>query len=104
MSYYIQTKIVKPPVGVAVMAWDDLRWVRARYIPKHHEEAHYDSSDNWFDYSEKDDTNYFPEGWYELQSHGGDALIWHITGGAEYWMHMPEKPVTPITGLKGGLK
>jgi hypothetical protein len=93
MNYCIHTETIKPPVSTAVLAWDGLRWVRARYVPKHHEEQGFDV-DDWTDYNEKDDLFYWPEGWYELQSHGGDEMLWHLTGGAEYWMHLPPAPAS----------
>ena len=59
----------KPLAEKPVLAWDGERWVRAMWVPKHTKEQPGDS--DWYEYNEADDTYYWPEGWYELQTHKG---------------------------------
>jgi hypothetical protein len=80
----------KPPANLPVLAWDGKQWVRAMWTPKHSKEQSYDGDFN--DYNETDDTFYWPEGWYELQTHGGDEMFWHLTDGATHWMPLPPPP------------
>lgn len=81
----------KPAPGKPVLAWDGDRWVRAYWVPKHYLEQGGDS-DDWTDYSEEADCYYWPEGWYELQTHGGDALQWFIHPAVTAWQPMPAPP------------
>ena len=79
-----------------VLAWDGDQWVRAMWVPRHTKEQNSDS--DWYDYSEEHDTFYWPEGWYELQSHGGDEMLWHITNGATEWQELP--PPLPVNATE----
>jgi hypothetical protein len=82
----------KPPAEKPVLAWDGEEWVRAMWVPKHTKEQPEDS--DWFEYNEADETYYWPEGWYELQTHGGDAMLWHLSNGATAWQDLPPPPKT----------
>ena len=88
----------KPQAERPVLAWDGERWVRAMWVPKHTKEQPGDS--DWYEYNEADETYYWPEGWYELQTHGGDEMLWHLTNGATAWQDLPPAPLfnTPISG------
>jgi hypothetical protein len=81
----------KPHAEKPVLAWDGEQWVRAMWVPKHYKEQNDDS--DWYDYSEASDTYYWPEGWYELQTHGGDEMLWHITNGVTEWQELPPAPL-----------
>lgn len=81
----------KPQAEKPVLAWDGREWVRAMWVPKHSKEQNTDS--DWYDYNDADDTYYWPEGWYELQTHGGDEMLWHLTDGATSWQDMPPAPL-----------
>jgi hypothetical protein len=84
----------KPRAEKPVLAWDGEQWVRAMWVPKHTKEQAYDQGGEWNDdYSEADDTYYWPEGWYELQTHGGDEMLWHLTNGASAWQDLPPAPL-----------
>lgn len=82
----------KPQPGQRVLAWDGDQWVRAIWVAKHTKQQLYDV-DDWCDHNDADDTDYWPEGWYEVQSHGGDEMFWHLTNGATAWQEMPPPPV-----------
>jgi hypothetical protein len=86
-----------PQAEKPVLAWDGKQWVRAMWLPKYAREQGYDTDDDWHDYNEDDDTYYWPEGWYELQTHGGDAILWHITDGATAWQDLPPAPVKEVS-------
>jgi hypothetical protein len=81
----------KPKSEKPVLAWDGNEWVRAIWVPKHTHEQNTDS--DWYDYNATDDTYYWPEGWYELQTHGGDAMLWHLPDGATAWQELPPAPL-----------
>lgn len=75
-----------------VLAWDGQQWVRAIWVPKHSKEQGYDDGGDFTEYNDADDTYYWPQGWYELQTHGGDEMLWYITGGATTWQELPPAP------------
>ena len=81
----------KPQAEKPVLAWDGERWVRAMWVPKHSKEHHGDG--DWYDYGEDEDTYYWPEGWYELQTHGGDEMLWYLPNGATCWQDLPPAPL-----------
>jgi len=81
---------IKPAPETPVLAWDGTQWVRAVWVPKLSKEQNEDS--DFFEYDEATDQYYWPEGWYELQSHGDDALLWHIHGPVNHWRPMPLDP------------
>jgi hypothetical protein len=82
----------KPKAEKPVLAWDGKQWVRAMWVPKH-SKTDVGDNDDWTDYCEAADTYYWPEGWYELQTHGGDETLWHITNGASDWQDLPLPPL-----------
>jgi hypothetical protein len=82
----------KPPAEKPVLAWDGKEWVRAMWVPRHTKEQRCDN--DFEEYNEADDTYYWPEGWYELQTHGGDEMLWHLTNGATAWQDLPPPPKT----------
>jgi hypothetical protein len=86
-----------PEAMKPVLAWDGRQWVRAMWVPKFTEDAGF--NDNWCEYNAADDTYYLPEGWYERQSHSGDALVWHIHCGVTEWRELPPPPgeAEPVT-------
>lgn len=88
--------MTKPEPEKPVLSWDRERWVRAMWVPKHTKEQGYEQDGDWCDYSEADDTYYWPEGWYELQTHGGDELLWHITDGVTAWQELPPAPTVRL--------
>lgn len=84
------TEANKPEPMKPVLAWDGHQWVRAMWVPKFTEDAGFNN--DWCEYNELDDTYYLPEGWYERQSHSGDALVWHIDCGVTDWRGLPPPP------------
>lgn len=95
--------MTKPPAEKRVLAWDGKQWVRAIWVEKHTKEQ--DTDSEFHDYREADDTYYWPEGWYEVQTHGGEAMFWHITDGVQEWRDMPPAPAAdhvPDAGEKVG--
>ena len=82
----------KPQDEKRVLAWDGTQWVRAIWVARHTKEQAHDQDGDWHDYNETDDTYYWPEGWYEVQTHGGDEMFWYMTNGAESWQDMPPPP------------
>ena len=84
----------KPPAERPVLAWDGQQWVRAMWVPKYTKEQGADGPDGWSDYNEDNDEYYWPEGWYELQTHGGDEMLWHITDGVTAWQDLPPPPLS----------
>lgn len=88
----------KPQAEKPVLAWDGERWVRAMWVPKHSKEQNIDS--DWYDYGEDDDTYYWPEGWYELQTHGGDEMLWYLPNGAATWQDLPPAPLFNTEGRR----
>jgi hypothetical protein len=89
VNYFIQTELVKPAANLPVMAWDGKQWVRAMWVPRYGLEQGFDHEEDWTDYNEKDGNFYWPEGWYELQSHGGEEKYWYLIAGATDWMPLP---------------
>lgn len=83
--------MTKPPAEKRVLAWDGKQWVRAIWVEKHTKEQ--DTDSEFHDYCEACDEYYWPEGWYEVQTHGGDDMFWHITDGVQEWREMPAAPV-----------
>lgn len=81
-----------PTPETPVLAWDGNQWVRAIRIPKHTKEQHGDWSGDFADYDEATDNYYWPEGWYEIQSHGGDEPYWFIHPQPTVWVPLPPKP------------
>lgn len=80
-----------------VLAWDGCQWVRAMWVPALTVEQRTDS--DWYTYDEATDAYYWPEGWYELQSHGGDEMQWHISDGVTAWQELPPPhDASPKTG------
>lgn len=75
-----------------VLAWDGREWVRAQWVAKHTREQNGDGPDEWSDYDEAGDIYYWPEGWYEMQTHGEDEMCWYISDGVTDWMPMPPAP------------
>jgi hypothetical protein len=88
---------IKPPDERSVLAWDGERWVRAIWVAKHSKEQ-FGHDGDWCDYNEADDTYYWPEGWYEVQTHGGDEMFWHLPNGAQVWREMPVAPALRVMG------
>lgn len=82
----------KPAAEKPVLAWDGSHWVRAMWVPKHSKEQYGDGPDDWTDYNEEHDTFYWPEGWYEVQTHGGDEVLWYIHPCVTAWQDMPPAP------------
>lgn len=91
----------KPQAEKPVLAFDGKQWVRAMWVPKHSKEQWMENDDGWHDYNEADDTFYWPEGWYELQTHGGDEMLWHLTDGATAWQELPPHPTTEPASAQG---
>lgn len=79
-----------PEAMKPVLAWDGHQWVRAMWVPKFTERAAFNN--DWCEYNESDDTYYLPEGWYELQSHSSNELVWHIHCGVTEWRELPPPP------------
>lgn len=92
LRYELQQEMSKalPEPCTDVLAWDGHQWVRAQWVPIHTKEQHGDS--DFYDYDEAGDIYYWPEGWYEMQTHGGDEMCWHITDGVTAWRPMPPAP------------
>ena len=86
----------KPEAEKRVLAWDGKQWVRAIWVERHTKEQ-FTNDDDWFDYCEACDEYYWPEGWYEVQTHGGDEMFWHISEGVQVWQEMPPPPELPNT-------
>lgn len=86
------SKAKKPAAELPVLAWDGAQWVRAIWVPRYRKEQGFEHESDWTDYNEKDDTFCWPEGWYEVQSHGGEEMLWHLSAGASHWMPMPSPP------------
>jgi hypothetical protein len=84
----------KPAAALSVLAWDGNQWVRAIWVPRYALDQGYDEDEegDWSDYNPADDTYYWPEGWYELQSHGGELKYWRLNDGATHWMPLPPPP------------
>ena len=94
--------MTKPPAEKRVLAWDGKQWVRAIWVERHTREQHGQNDDDWYDYCEACDEYYWPEGWYEVQTHGGDEMYWHITDGVQEWQDMPPAPGGSVTDLETG--
>ena len=82
--------MTKPPAEKRVLAWDGKQWVRAIWVEKYTKEQ--DTDSEFHNYLEASDTYYWPEGWYEVQTHGGEEMFWHITEGVQEWQEMPAAP------------
>ena len=66
------------------------RKVCAKYIKKYSEEAGHD--DDWLEYSEADDTYYYPEGWYEMIDNWDDYNFVTINHQVTHWTPLPSPP------------
>jgi hypothetical protein len=84
------TEANKPEAMKPVLAWDGHQWVRAMWVPRFTEDAGF--TGNRCEYNAADAAYYLPEGWYERQSHSGDALVWHIHCGVTEWRELPPPP------------
>lgn len=87
-------QLPKPGVDVLICQnsiFNDYQMIMVgNYVPKHFEENN--DSEDWFDYDEKTDTYYLPEGWYENQWNWGEYARISIGEGVTHWMPLPEKP------------
>lgn len=84
--------MTKPPAEKRVLAWDGKQWVRAIWVERYTKEAPHDDEFDDYDYCEAYDEHFWFEGWYEVQSHGGEEMLWHITDGVQEWREMPPAP------------
>lgn len=94
----------KPAAGRNVLAFyrndfDMIRRVRAFYTPKNTIEA--DSDEDGFEYDEKTDCYYLPEGWYESNEH--EDCHWMIDNKVTFWMPLPEPPDDRAQTFQAGL-
>lgn len=69
---------------------------RAMWVPKF-----FKSCDDWdyegdSEYNEENDTEYWPEGWYEWNNH--EEMHWRISDPVTHWMPLPQPPTPQAKG------
>lgn len=66
------------------------RIVKAKFVKQFSEEANTD--DDWIEYNDKDDTYYYPAGWYEMIDNWDDYAFVTINHKVTHWMPLPSAP------------
>lgn len=97
-AWFIVGEGQMPPPGVTVLACyrngdGKLRRIRAEYIAAHSRSADDLDPDCETVYDEATDTNYWPEGWYEVIDNWGDYSHVLVTEGVVgHWTYLPAGP------------
>ena len=81
-----------PTHGNPVLAWDGQQWLRAVWLKKYELQVGI-AWDGDTDLNEADEEYCYPEGWYELVTHGGDDVtFWQIPQVVTAWQELPPAP------------